>query len=58
MKELVLEQKFSAIKLAPSLKYFKIFLILVLLYFVVYALTDFFIEDQPVFKGYVFQLLN
>ncbi|CAD8103907.1 unnamed protein product [Paramecium primaurelia] len=51
MKELVLEQKFLAHKLSQSLNHLRFFLGILLLYFIAYCLTDFFINDLRVYTG-------
>lgn len=51
MKELVLEQKFSAIKLLPSLKHLKTYMLLLLVYFVGFAFTDYFVPPSSDYSG-------
>ncbi|CAD8200084.1 unnamed protein product [Paramecium octaurelia] len=51
MKELVLEQKFLAHKLMQSLKHLRLFLCILLIYYIAYCLTDFFMTDKRVFTG-------
>ncbi|CAD8179034.1 unnamed protein product [Paramecium octaurelia] len=57
MKELVLEQKFLAHKLSQSLNHLRFFLCVLLLYFIAYCLTDFFINDLRVFTGVYYLII-
>ncbi|CAD8190865.1 unnamed protein product [Paramecium octaurelia] len=57
MKELVLEQKFLAHKLSQSLSHLRFFLCILLIYFIAYCLTDFFINDLRVFTGVYYLII-